>query len=440
MKPSANPRATAAQLLGELVAGKGSLAGLFDDLADDSNAGLIRELCYGCCRHYQALGYLLHCLLERPLRRKDLDVDCLLRIGLYQLRHLRVPDHAAVNETVAATRVLGKTWAGGLVNAVMRNYIKNKAGLEERLAQAEISIRCSHPGWLLQLLQQDWPDHWPEILAANNQRPPMTLRVNLRLGSREDYLAALAAAGISARPGLLSQAAVYLEAPRPVDELPGFDLGRVSVQDEASQLVAGLLDLGPGQRVLDACAAPGGKTAHILESEQLLTEVIALDASESRLSVIKQNLQRLGLAATVVCGDGGAPETWWDGRPFDRILLDAPCSATGVIRRHPDIKLLRRPEDIPALARRQSRLLAALWQCLRPGGLLLYTTCSLLREENEQVINGFLQQAPDAKYAPIAADWGVKCGHGRQLLPSREGSDGFYYCRLQKAGPEPAAP
>ena len=261
----------------------------------------------------------------------------------------------------------------------------------------------------------------------------MTLRVNLSKSSRDEYLLMLADAGISATPGDLAKSAVYLEKPLPVESLPGFRQGRVSIQDEASQLVAGLLRLGPGMRVLDACAAPGGKTCHILESEHSLTDCVALDMNPERIAKIDENLKRLELKARLICGDAAATAQWWDNVGFDRILLDAPCSATGVIRRHPDIKLLRRRQDIPSLVNRQQALIESLWQCLEPGGLLLYTSCSILKQENEDLIGGFLESADNAKYEGIAADWGVECQYGRQLLPgAKNGPDGFFFSLLRK--------
>jgi 16S rRNA (cytosine967-C5)-methyltransferase len=414
------------------LAQSGSLASLLDDLPPGTDSGLLQELCYGSCRHFHELDFLVAQLLDKPLRNKDQDLRCLLIMGIYQLRHLRIPDHAVVNETVAATRELGKSWASGLVNAVLRNYLKALPELELKLAKATAEVRHSHPYWLIRALRNDWPDLEPAILAANNQRAPMTLRINTGKITRSAYIEQLVAAGKAASPGELTDTAAYLATPCPISELPGFNEGMVSVQDEASQLVAAMLNLQPGQRVLDACAAPGGKTGLMLESEPGLASLLALDINAARLTGIQQNLQRLGLVATVQQGDAGRPDQWWDGTPFDRILLDAPCSATGVIRRHPDIKLLRQAADIEKLHLRQLNLLSRLWACLTPGGQLLYTTCSVLRRENEEVIGAFLNGHPDAKNAAITADWGVECRFGRQLLPQPLGTDGFYYCRLLK--------
>ena len=261
----------------------------------------------------------------------------------------------------------------------------------------------------------------------------MTLRVNLRRMSRPAYLAALLEAGITARAGILCASSIYLEAACPVTALPGFEEGLISVQDEASQLIPGLLELQPGLAILDACAAPGGKTCHLLESGFAFSRLVAIDNDVRRLERVKQNLQRLQLQADVICGDAGQTAQWWDGNQFDRILLDAPCSATGIIRRHPDIKLLRRPDHVLALQEIQLSLLKSLWACLKPGGLLLYSTCSVLQEENSDAISAFIACTEEAKLEEIPAEWGVECQQGRQLLPSAQGQDGFYFARLRKA-------
>jgi 16S rRNA (cytosine967-C5)-methyltransferase len=387
-------------------------------------------LCYGVLRYYPRLAYLAAQLLNKPLKRKDLDVQQLILIGLYQLAYLKVPAHAAVAETVAATRLLGKDWATGLVNALLRGFQRGAAPL---LAQADTDpvARYAHPAWWLTQLQSDWPAHWQDILAANNQRPPMTLRVNARHGSRDDYAARLQAAGIIAQPVAQAPQALTLENPVDVAQLPGFGEGAVSVQDAAPQLAAPLLELAPGQRVLDACAAPGGKTAHLLETEPSL-HVLALDKDAQRLARVQDTLARLQLAADLCHGDAANPPDWWDGKAFDRILLDAPCSGSGVIRRHPDIKLLRTAQDILTLAQQQRCLLDALWPLLARGGILLYATCSVLMAENQHNLARFLADHTNAREQPIGADWGQAQTPGRQILPGENGMDGFYYARLMK--------
>ena len=356
---------------------------------------------------------------------------CLLLIGLYQLHHLRVPDYAVVNETVAATKALKKDWAKGLVNAILRGFLRDSEALVNK-SLATPQGKFAHPGWLIENLRSAWPAHWSQILQDNNIRPPMTLRVNTQRIDMNDFLANLQRAGIEAAPGTLATTSVYLASPCPVENIPGFEQGLCSVQDEASQLIPGLLDLQDGLRILDACAAPGGKTCHILESGFEFVELVALDNDSRRLERLQQNLERLQLSATVSVGDAGDTQRWWDGKAFDRILLDAPCSATGIIRRHPDIKLLRRASDIPKLCQLQTQLLESLWACLESGGLLLYSTCSVLPEENSAILAQFLAKHADAKLETIDAQWGVECSIGKQLLPGAGGNDGFYFARLRK--------
>ena len=376
---------------------------------------------------------MLNQLVSKPLRDKDLDLKSLLIIGFYQLRELSIPDYAVINETVSTASMYGKPWGKSLINGVLRNYLRSQHELEERLNQSSADTRYSHPSWLVDELFKQWPEQATQILAHNNERPPMTLRTNQRQTTREELLKQLHVASVGAQPGKFSDTAIYLDQPRPLANLPGFGNGQLSVQDEASQLVPALLQLSPGQSVLDACAAPGGKTCHILESECALTSLLALDRASGRVNKIKDNLTRLHLEATTLCADVNSLSTWWDGKKFDRILLDAPCSATGVVRRHPDIKLLRTPENVLSLQKNQQELLNSLWPCLKKGGLLLYTTCSLLRQENEFIIDEFLQCTDNAKYEGVAADWGVECRYGRQLLTgANDGPDGFFYSLLRK--------
>lgn len=428
-----NHRATAATILTSLLAGRGSLSTLLTQYKNIDEYGLLQELCFGSSRWFDLLDRVSGMLLSKPLKKKDTDIRCLIIVGLYQLRELSLPDYAVINETVNATRKLKKPWAKGLVNAVLRNYLRERDAIELKLKDDPTQPLLSHPQWFVDELIQQWPEQYRQILANNNLRPPMTLRTNLLQITPEQALQKLSDADISATRGNLANTAIYLKKPLPVTELPGFNEGMLSVQDEASQLVPQFLDLSAGLRVLDACAAPGGKTCHILESEHSLTECVALDIEQYRLERISENLERLQLQATLLAADASATDTWWDGVQFDRILLDAPCSASGIIRRHPDIKLLREPKHLELLAQTQQRLLTSLWPCLKPGGLFLYTTCSVLRQENERAIEEFLKSADNAKYERIAADWGVECSLGRQLLPgSNDGPDGFYYCLLRK--------
>jgi 16S rRNA (cytosine967-C5)-methyltransferase len=392
--------------------------------------GLLKALAYGVVREHRLLESIAALLLQKPLRGEP-EVQALLLCGLQQLRAMRVPPHAAVGETVAAAADLNKPWAKGLLNAVLRRYQRERPALEGTLP-ATAAIRQSYPDWLVAQAKADWPDGWRTLLAAGNEPGPLTLRVNRRQGDRETYLAELAAAGLEAQAVNEAPDAVQLAAAVPVEQLPGFAAGRVSVQDAAAQFAADLLEVQPGQRVLDACSAPGGKTAHLLERCDNL-EVLALDSDAQRLRRVEENLQRLQLKAQLLAADASKPAAWWDDRPFDRILLDAPCSGTGVIRRHPDIKWLRRDSDIPRMAELQQRLLRALWPLLAPGGVLVYATCSILRAEGEAVLREFLDNHGNAVEEKIEAAWGEACGVGRRIAPG--GSfDGFYYARLRKAG------
>ncbi len=392
---------------------------------------LAQELAYGTLRYAHQLQFVAQRLLQHPLKERDADIEALLLIGLYQLRILQTPAHVAVTSTVEACRALRKEWACGLVNAVLRAHDRDRAAHDQAVA-ASAAARHSHPDWLIERLQAAWPRQWREILDANNARPPLCLRVNLLRGTREDYQAELSRHHIASRAGRHAPAALYLEQAMDVAALPGFDAGRCSAQDEAAQLAAVLLDLRPGHRVLDACAAPGGKTTHILESEPRLGQLLAIDTDAARLRRLRDNLRRLRLSCDVRVADAGRPREWWDGRALDRILLDAPCSATGVIRRHPDIKLLRRPTDVPALVEKQRQLLQALWPLLARGGKLLYATCSILPDENQMQIREFLAHHRDARVEERPASWGVAADPGRQILPGDDQMDGFYYALLAK--------
>ena len=392
---------------------------------------LARALAYGVVRDWYRLEALAGALLDRPLRAKDADVRAALLTGLHQILAMRVPDHAAVDETVRLAGRLGKPWARGLLNALLRRFLRERAALLARVEQ-DRNVATGHPAWLRERLCSAWPEECAGVMAANLRQAPMTLRVDGSRLTREEYREQLAAAHLAARPAAHTDCGLILAAPVDVAALPGFERGLVSVQDAAAQLAAPLLDPRPGERVLDACAAPGGKTLHLLERQPKLGELVALDADPERLDKVRENLARAGREAACLAGDAAEPDSWWDGRPFDRILLDAPCSASGVIRRHPDIRLLRRDADIPALAATQARLLDALWPLLRPGGMLLYATCSVLPEENDRQIAGFLERTPGAREAPIHADWGRPRPVGRQILPGYDDMDGFYYACLRK--------
>ncbi|MGF6692398.1 16S rRNA (cytosine967-C5)-methyltransferase [Metapseudomonas resinovorans] len=434
-----NPRLAAARALTAVLSGKASLGGSLPpqlDKVEPRDRALAQDLAFGAARWQPRLAALAERLLQKPFKAADKDVEALLLVGLYQLFYTRIPAHAAIGETVGCADKLKKPWAKGLINAVLRNAQREGETIFAEL-ERDPAARTAHPRWLQKALKAAWPEHWEAVCAANNAHPPLILRVNRRHGSRDAYLTELAAAGIAAEPCTFSRDGIRLAEACDVKTLPGFAEGRVSVQDEAAQLAADLLELAPGQRVLDACCAPGGKTCHLLEAEPGLAEVLGVDLEESRLVRVRENLARLGLDARLIAADGRDTASWWDGKPFQRILLDAPCSATGVIRRHPDIKLTRKEEDIGALAKLQGELLDALWQTLEVGGVLLYATCSTLPPENSDNIAAFLARTPGARELDIPGPFGLKQPHGRQLLAQEDSHDGFYYAKLVKIAASP---
>lgn len=382
---------------------------------------LLQDLSYGTLRHYGPLQAILAKLLQKPPR--DESIRCLLLVALYQLAYTHTQPHAVVDHAVRTTQALRKTSAKGLVNAVLRNFLRQSERLLSDAASASEEARFSHPQWWIAKLRHQYPEQWQQILAAGNQHPPMTLRVNRRKTSVDAYLQQLAAAGIAARA--VGETGILLERPLAVDKLPGFGAGLVSVQDGGAQLAANLLDVSAGMRVLDACAAPGGKTAHLLEGADV--ELTALDHDGRRLQKVEQNLRRLGLQAKCVAGDAAQPAQWWDGRKFQRILADVPCSASGVVRRHPDIKWLRRADDIAQFAAQQAQILDALWHCLEQGGKLLYATCSIFAEENRQQVEAFVSRHDDARLLSLPGSEALDL----QLLPDCD-HDGFYYALLAK--------
>ena len=430
MSKSTDARVMAVMALGEVLDHGRSLAETeaFDKLSEPRDQGFARHLSYGVLRWYSALEWLSQQLLERALKRKDRDIQRLLLIGLFQAWKDDTAAHAAVHATAETARRLRKPWAVGLLNAVLRRFFREREMLLEGLSTS--AAHLAHPDWLLRYLQADWPEQWPAIVAANNRQAPLQLRVNLSRTSREAALQQLASAGIEASASEVCVSGIELASALPVERVPGFTEGLFSVQDYAAQLAAPLLDARSGHRVLDACAAPGGKTGHLLEHTPGI-ELTALDLSAQRLRRVEENLQRLGLRAELKAADAAQTEQWWDGQPFDRILLDAPCSATGVIRRHPEIKWLRDQKQVDALLPTQQGLLTALWPLLRPGGILVYATCSVLRRENNQQIQAFLEKHSDARYREPAIP-GLPAAPGKQLLPGAVNSDGFYYALLHR--------
>jgi len=381
--------------------------------------GALQDMSYGTLRFYGQLVCVLDQLLHKPVQ--DVQVRCLLLVALYQLLHTKASPHAVVDHAVRAVRKCNAA-ASGLTNAVLRNFLRNRDAL---LTQASISEegRYAYPQWWIDAVRHQYGVHAEGILLAGNLHPPMTLRVNSRRNSPEDYRVILARHDIES--SLIKPGAVLLAEPVPVMKLPGFFEGLVSVQDAGAQYAAHLMDVKDGMRVLDACAAPGGKSTHILELAQV--DLLALDKNAGRLELIGENLQRLKLHAKLQSGDASQPDGWWDGKPFQRILADVPCSASGVVRRHPDIKWLRRSDDIKGFARQQLSILRALWSMLEDGGKLLYATCSIFSIENQNVINEFLIQNADSRQLSIPA---VHSNMG-QLFPD-DHHDGFFYALLQK--------
>ncbi len=403
---------------------------------DERDRAFVRALAFGTLRTHLRNVWIIRQLMDRPLRNRDGIIESLLSVGLHALTESVQPDYAVVSAAVDATRVLNKPAMRGLVNALLRRFLRERDDWLEKARSDDVAASCL-PAWLLQGSKQDWPDNWQEIVTAGNQQAPMWVRTNLALTDRESWLEKLTAVGMEAEAFPQSlPAAVQLRQPTGVEQLPGFAEGMCRVQDGASQYAATLQDVQPGMRVLDACAAPGGKSGHIMEIVQGQAELTALDNSADRLQRVEENLSRLKYSATLVCGDALKPEGWWDGELFDRILLDAPCSATGVLRRHPDIRFLRRESDITVLVETQGAMLQKLWSLLKPGGRLLYSTCSILRVENSAVVNNFLAAESSASQVDISnrlsASGGLDAAPGVQLLPGRGATDGFYYALIER--------
>lgn len=431
--PGAALRADAARALARValdgVSLRSALADANPRVADARDRALLAASLFESSRWWLRFDAALGRLLDKPLPPKAREVRALLVLAFAQLAVLGLPEYAVVAASVEAVRALGLPQYAGLANALLRRFLRERAALEAELDRDPVT-RHAHPRWLVDAIERDWPAQAAAILAANNREAPLTLRVNRRRATREALLARFAEAGVAAHaPDALADA-IVLSASADVTRLPGYAEGAFSVQDGAAQRVADLLAPVAGMRVLDACAAPGGKSAHLLERADI--DLVALDADPARLPRVRENLDRLGLAATIVAGDAGDPDAWWDGRPFQRILVDAPCSATGIVRRQPDIKLHRRGADVAPLVAAQARLLEALWPLLAPGGRLLYATCSLLRVENEGVLAGFLRGRDDARAMPLDDGYGHAAGVGRQNLPGEGGMDGFYYALVEK--------
>lgn len=432
-----NIRATAAKIIQSVCFRGVSLTDAFDKNLvshQKEELGSIKQLCFGTIRYWFQLQAILNLLLEKPLKIKDGDINSLICIGLFQIFHCDIPDYAVVNETVTAARHLNKLWANGLINKILRMAIENNEFLFEKI-KSDLSAQYSHPHWLIEKIKCAWPDHWIEILESNNQQAPLFLRVNTQLISCEQYSELLTKNNISHQLITDLQNALKLNQACSVDQIPGFFEGLVSLQDLSGQQVLKYLDILPNQIILDACAAPGSKTTHIVEAHSDINNITAIDLYSNRLNKIKENIKRLKLSdniITLISANAADKKTWWSGILFDRILVDAPCSATGVIRRHPDIKILRKETDIENLAAQQLNLLNSLWETLKNSGKLIYTTCSILPNENDQVIQKFLEKHPDGKIIPIENNWGIPTQYGQQVLTGDRNRDGFYYAILLK--------
>ncbi|HEY8506844.1 MAG TPA: 16S rRNA (cytosine(967)-C(5))-methyltransferase RsmB [Steroidobacteraceae bacterium] len=435
--PGAAPLADAARVVAAVAFGGRSADDVLADVSGADRAA-VRAIALGTIRWYLRLAPTVEALLSRPSGVPQ-PIRALLVVTAHQIEYSRNAPEASAHAAVDAARILGHPRASGLVNAVLRRFVAERAALLGKVDE-RLPGRTAHPEWLVRKLEQFWPDRLESILKGNNEHPPMVLRVDLTRGTVAGYLAELEAVGIHARAIPWVPAAVQLAEPVPVNDLPGFREGRVSVQDAGAQLAAPLLGAEEGMRILDACAAPGGKTGHLIEHTPTLGELVAVDVDASRMSRVRENLERLGRAdrVTLAVADVRDPASFWDGRPFDRILVDAPCSATGVIRRHPDIKLLRRPQDIGPLAESQLAILKACFGMLATGGRLVYCTCSVLPEENDAVVRALLEEVPNVRIAAapetaLVPPGAAKREPGLQLIPGAEaGSDGFYYACLEK--------
>jgi 16S rRNA (cytosine967-C5)-methyltransferase len=441
-RAGAKLRATAALVVDAVISSGRSLDRALaehESKVTERDLSLLRMLSYGTLRRHWHLQSWIDALMSRPVKARDRCVNELIAIGLFQLSDTRIPDHAVVSETVEAARELGRPKLAPLVNAILRRFLREQLSAQPPLND---EARYDHPQWMIDALRKDWPDDWKSILAANNDRAAMWLRIQPRYGTAADYVARLKENDIEAELLPAAPQAVRLEEPQAVEILPGFVEGHVSVQDGAAQLAAPwlltpLLANGIEGRILDACAAPGGKSAHLLELGGDRIDLTCLDNDPTRLTRVTENLDRLGLSATILCADASNPTEWWDNEPYDGILLDAPCSASGVIRRHPDIKHLRRAADIESLGEIQRGMLAALWPTLRSGGRLLYVTCSVLAAENDAIIVSFLEKNDDAREIDVLQNNNIRDlmrgkARGLQVLPGTAGLDGFYFACLEK--------
>ena len=427
-----NPRLAAIQAISEVLDSNKNLAEseALSSVRDSRDNALARHLTYGVLRWLTALEWLAGELLSKPIKSREHEIQRLVLIGIHQLWHDQTASHAAINETAECARTLGKPWAVGLINAVLRRFQREHEQLLKKLEQTE--QRYAHQGWMLKEIQRDWPQDWQSIVEANNQQAPLWLRINRQKADDGKLRDNLKTAGFKVSDHSFASDAIMIEPAAPVIKIPGFEAGWLSVQDPAAQLARDLVAPKAGERILDACAAPGGKTAHLLETCAEI-ELTALDKYPQRIEQLESGLSRLGLKVQTVVADAVDTESWWKGQKFHKILLDAPCSATGVIRRHPEIKWLRSKDQVISVVQLQAELLAALWPLLEPGGILVYATCSVLKRENTQQVQKFLEQNSDASEEKPELEWGVATSHGRQIMPGEAQMDGFFYAVLRKS-------
>jgi 16S rRNA (cytosine967-C5)-methyltransferase len=427
-----NPRLAALQAISEVLDSDKNLAEseAFSQIRDGRDNALARHLAYGVLRWLNALEWLAAELLSKPLKKRESAVQGLILIGLQQLWHDQTASHAAINETAECARTLGKPWAVGVINAVLRRFQREQTQLLDKLAQT--SQQYAHPKWMLKEIQESWPDQWQAIVEANNLQAPMWMRINRQRANETSLKADLKTAGFEVNDHQYAKDAISIRPAAAVISIPGFENGKLSVQDPAAQLARDLLSPEAGDRILDACAAPGGKTAHLLETCADI-DLTVLDRQASRVEQIHQNLERLGLKADTVVADLADVKSWWKGQGFNKILLDAPCSATGVIRRHPEIKWLRSRDDVDAVVKIQADLLDACWSVLEAGGMLVYATCSVFKRENESQVERFLQRHADAKIEKPTVEWGMARPFGTQIFPGESRMDGFFYAVLRKS-------
>ena len=427
-----NPRLAALETLSDVLDANRSFAEseALSRLRDSRDNAFARHLTYGVLRWLTALEWLLGELLTKPIKKREKEVKRLILLGLQQLWHDQTASHAAINETAECARTLGKPWAVGLINAVLRRFQREHGQLLERLAQT--SSQHAHADWMLREIQQDWPKRWQEIVEANNLQAPLWLRINRQKADEVKLRENLKTAGFEIDDHPYAVDAIGISPAAAVSRIPGFEAGWLSVQDPAAQLARDLLAPRAGERILDACAAPGGKSAHLLESCAEI-ELTVLDRQAHRVEILEQTLERLGLNTRTMVADATDVGFWWQGEKFQKILLDAPCSATGVIRRHPEIKWLRSEEQVTTAMQAQANLLAALWPLLEPGGILVYATCSILKRENSQQIQKFLETNSDASLEDPDVEWGVSDSFGRQIIPGEARMDGFFYAVIRKS-------